>query len=149
MTLLHGKIMIEIDYLIQTAVDRFNFQYGEHLTYDEMRIFSISPEENSDLGYELFTIRQDDYVRLRLFILLGQVCDTPYRLETDNTFIYDGLGDEVFCTIHGIDAVTMAAEGFKFPWLTLEAQVPFNTLSTEDFIPLITEDGLYLLAEGQ
>ena len=140
--------MEEVDYLVRTAVDRFNLQYGERLAYDQMRIFSIPPEANSDLGYELFTIRQDDYVRLRLFILLGQVCDTPYRLETDDTFIYEGLGDEVFCTIHGIDAVTMAAEGFKFPWLTLEDQIPFSALATEDFIPLITEDGRYLMIDG-
>ena len=145
MTLLNGKIMVEIDYLIQTAVDRFNFQYGEQLLYDEMRIFSIPPESNSDLGYELFTIRQDDYVRLRLFILLGQICDISYRLETDATFIYNGLGDEVFCTIHGIDAEVIRVNNFKFEWLTLEEQVPFGTLSTETLIPLITEDGRYLL----
>ena len=140
--------MEEVDYLVRTAVDRFNLQYGERLSYDQMRIFSIPPEANSDLGYELFTIRQDDYVRLRLFILLGQVCDTDYRLETDNTFIYDGLGDEVFCTIHGIDRVTLTAEGWKFPWLTLEEQIPLFALATEDYIPLITEDGHYLLTEG-
>lgn len=138
---------VAVDFIIANAVDRFNFQYGKDFKYSDFRIFSVNPEENCDRGYELYTSLPFDNVRLRVYLIFGSDVHINYRLETDTSFSYNELGDEVFTTLFGVDKNLQDGIGY-FPWIDYADVVPVGTLSTEDYIPLLTESGMFLTIEG-
>ena len=135
--------------LIKMAIDKYNSQFGTEIPYNSVRIYSIPPNENTDLGYEIDTNILTDDLRLRIYLVFD---DTDilynYRLEVDNTFKPGELGDEVLVSLGLLDRAHIYNDGYHFHWIDPKDNVPDNALLTEDGIPLLTEEGDYLTMEA-
>lgn len=140
--------MNEKQFIIQFALQRFNKQYKRKLKLKDFDAKSIPPNRFSQLAYEIFSVRLDDYVRLRLYLNFHRYDNVgPYRLEVDGTEGVGVLGDEVYVCHGTIDRFYVESGTYKFAVLEQDITL-WNLLLTEDGDGLITEDGEYILLEG-
>ena len=137
----------ERDFLIGLALNQFNAQFSRNFLVAECDIASIVPNSFSDRGYEVVTNRLDDKTRMRIYVTFGtDFFSSPYRLENSGPAIYEGLGDEVYVADISIPKTYLENGIYRFRWINLDyTRMP--VLLTEDGIPLLSEDGEYLLAE--
>lgn len=139
--------MNEREFLIFLAIQQYNYQYNMHLTIADCDVMSIQPGVGSELGYEVTTVRLDDYVRLRIYLNIeDRDMLAPYTLDNSEGTATAKLGDEVFVAYGKVDRCHIYDNNYKFRWLGNDIG-RLNILLTEDGAPLITEDGGYLLLE--
>ena len=132
--------MNERRFLIQLAVYAFNQQYNRDLKVHDCDIKSIPPNQFSTIAYEVFTVRLDDYVRLRLYLEYGDYDNLGrYRLEVDGTDGLGILGDEVYVTSGFVDRYYRESGLYKFGWLGVDIST-WNILMDEQGNEWITED---------
>lgn len=113
-----GKLKSEREFLIDLALHDFNQQYKKNIKSEVCAIRSIRPAYGTKYGYEIDTIRTDDYVRLRMYFNLEGINKfKPYRLEVDDTLAPGTLDDEVYVTIGTINPYYLDAGIYKFRWL--------------------------------
>ena len=142
-------ITTEAAFLIKLAIDKYNSQFGTNIGYDAVRIRSIEPNANTDLGYELVTNVLTDNLRLRVYFIYGTADILyDYRVEVDRSFYQDRLGDEIFVTLGTINTEYLTSGTFKFHWISVDDSVPSNAILSEIGSPIITEDGIYLVMEA-
>lgn len=140
--------MTEREFLIQLAVNTFNAQYGKHIEAINCDIKSITPNLFSTLAYEVYTVRMDDFVRLRMYLEFNNYDDLGrYRLEVDGSSGVGILGDEVYVASGYVDSYYRDSGLYKFGWLDVDIAT-WGILLAEDDVVLITEDiGDYLILE--
>lgn len=127
------------------AVTRYNEQFGTKFNPADFDVFSIQPAYSNTHGYEIYTERNDDSLRLHLYFNIGQKDDfMPYRLENDLQDIKGELGDEVFVTIGLVDRYYIESRQALFGWIDRSFdELPI--LLQENGEPLLTEDDGFIL----
>lgn len=137
----------EKEFLIGLALQQFNSQYRKKFKVQDCDIISIPANSYSDRGYEISTARMDDLVRMRIYLKFDTIFQTsPYRLESTDPFIKGALGDEVYVSDMKIHSYYIEQGIYKFRQLTPDwGKMPI--LLTEDGIPLLSEEGYYLIPE--
>lgn len=141
--------MNEKQFIIQFALHRFNRQYNRKLKLQDFDAKSITPNRHSQLAYEIFSVRLDDYVRLRMYLSYHRYDQIgPYRLEVDGSLGTGVLGDEVYVCQGTIDRFYIESGTYKFAVLEEDITL-WNLTLSEDGDGLITEGGDYILLEGQ
>lgn len=105
----------EREFIIDLAVSRFNLQYKKKIDPKDCLVKSIVGNYGCFYGYEIDSIRVDDFLRLRIYFNLGGLDSfLPYRLETDKTMSEGALGDEIFVTIGTVNRFYKDEGIYKF-----------------------------------
>lgn len=135
--------LTEREFLIKLAVDKYNDQYSTKIKYEDVTICSIDPNYNTDLGYEIVTTNQLDFVRLRVYLTFDAGTHLyDYRVENDTSTGHGVLTDEVSVTLGTLASFYRDTNIYKFSWLDQVSQWGgASILLTEDFEYITTEDG--------
>lgn len=83
-------------YIINLIVSNYNKQFGTKYLNDDFEIMNISSLQNTDCGFEVYTKREDDYLRLRFYATYANqtiVGRFSYYVEKNSDI---PLGDEIF-----------------------------------------------------
>lgn len=140
-------------YLIRLAVDAYNYQFEANFNYQQFDIFTITANNYSQVGFEVFTLQFEDYLRLRLYCNpSNQDLVLPYRLDADTSNIL-GLGQKVFV------ADALISDAFFFEDLNVVRRafpplVPDLSLTTVLMMEgagsdaILLEDGSYIIVDG-
>lgn len=140
--------MKEKQFIIQFAIQRFNRQYKRKLRIQDFDAKSIPPNRFSEKAYEVFSVRLDDYIRLRIYLTFSKHDKTgPYRLEVDGSEGTGVLGDEVYVCQGTVDRYYLESGLYKFDALEEDVTL-WNLALSEGDDALITETGDYILLEG-
>lgn len=138
----------EKQFIIQFALQKFNHQYNRSIKVEDCDAKSIQPNRFSVQAYEIFSVRLDDFLRLRLYINLSKVDKLgSYRLEVDGSEAVNQLGDEVYVATGTLDRYYYESGLYKFPWLGEDVTL-WNLSLSEEGDGLITEQGEYIVLEG-
>lgn len=140
-------MLTEREFLIQLALGQYNQQYGRNFQAADFDIMSIDQRVNFDLSYEIFTVRLDDHLRLRVHLLLSDGDGLgPYRVESDGTDGVQTLTDEIFVALGRVDQYYKDSGVYKFnPIYPDEALLP--VIHDEHWQPIQDESGEYILEE--
>lgn len=142
--------MTEKDFIIQLALSSFNNQYNRNILITDCDAKSILPNQYSTIAYEVFSVRLDDYVRLRMYLDFGTTDNLGrYRLEVDGSEGVGILGDEVYVTTGFIDRYYKESGLYKFNWMGIDTGL-WNIFLSESGDELVTEDtgDLFILEGG-
>jgi len=141
--------MNEKQFIIQLAVAKFNQQYNRSLDYSDFDAMSIPNNIYSNLAYEVFSVRMDDYVRLRMYLTFDNVDILPnYRLEVDNTTVIGALGDEVFVTFGTIDRYYRDSGLYKFQTMYKDETLWDILICENDEVLSLESDEMIILEDG-
>lgn len=141
------QVMSENEFLITRALNVYNDQFQRKIKVSDCAIASIPPDPHSDRGYEITTPDQSQFFRIRFYVKLADNDRSiPVRLEVKAPFVDRALGDEVYVIHAGIDNWYRTSGTYKFNPIVPEG-LPFGVMVTEDGIPMITEDGAFLVIE--
>lgn len=136
----------EREFLIKFAIDKYNEQFGTSLLYSDFNIRSLEPNFNTDLGYELQTNNQIDFLRLRVYLLFSNTSMLyDYKLENDFQTGHGNLLDEVFVTLGTMSDYYRKEGIYKFHFLNETDAIALAILLSEDGDYLATEDGELIL----
>lgn len=133
----------EREFLIKLAIDKFNTQFNSDILINECDIYSIPATFSTNLGYEIYTRRADDNLRLRIYLLINNYDSLmDYRVEVDpqKNFI-GGLGDEIFVAIGTLDRYYKEQKIYTFNWLSPSGSSDVSAILLEDGRPIMLEDG--------
>lgn len=84
-------------FIIQLVVSAYNDQTSKKMVVDDFDVKGIKKNQNSDAGFEVFTKRADDWLRLRIYATFSATNEVgPFRVEEQETISQIGSGDEVF-----------------------------------------------------
>ena len=141
-----NNTLSEKDFLKKLIITPFNFYKGSKFDISEINIRSILPRPGYRLGYELNTIRRNDYFRIRAYFNIARSDSlSPFELQLEET--PDGIGnlsDEIFVTTGSIDSAHHLYEGYPFQWITdHDATLPL--LIQTDGMPFLLVGGGYIL----
>ena len=135
----------DIEFIRTVAVTQFNQQYGKNFNPKDFDVFSIAPCYSDTHGYEIYSVRSDDKLRLHLYFNIGQSDDfMPYRLENDMSDKKGELGDEVYVMIGFLTMWRKRYEKLTLEWIDQEV-LSFGVLLQENAFPILTEDDGYIL----
>lgn len=140
--------LTENEFLISRALGIFNEQYHRDIKVEDCDIFSIEPDPHSDRGYEITTPLKSEFFRIRFYIkFTDNDRSMPVLLEVTPPYITGKLGDEVYVIHSGVDIWYRASGTYKFNPLT-PGEIPAGTIVTERGLPIVSEDGAYLVVEA-
>lgn len=78
------------------VVNAYNAQRGRVMSSDEFDMKAIPRNQNSDCAFEVFTSKEDDWLRLRIYASFSSVnLIGPFRIEEEQSISKVGAGDEV------------------------------------------------------
>ena len=139
--------MTEREFIIALAVNAFNQQYNASLLVENFDVKSIQPNQFTTLAYEVYTVRFDDFVRLRLYLNFDQYDSIGnYRLEVDGSEGIGVLVDEVYVATGIVDRFYKESGLYKFNWLGQDI-TSWDIFLTENEEALLTEIGDYFIEE--
>lgn len=135
----------ERDFLKGLAVNHFNTQYKKTLDKTKCAIRSIPATYSTTHGYEIETVNQADYVRIRMYFnIAGYTHFGKIRVEVDNTHVESGLGDEVYVMLGEVDPMWVDEGIYKFRWLPEDTTVYEYLSFVEDNSIIQYMEGDYL-----
>lgn len=145
-----GQLKPEKKFLIELALHEFNQQYQKNIKAEDCAIRSIKPAYGAKYGYEIDTVRTDDYVRLRMYFNLEGINKfKPYRLEVDKTLAPGQLGDEVYVTIGTVNHYYLDAGIYKFRWMNEDlSRYKFLMYMSGNVIQTVNSGYLKLINQG-
>lgn len=137
--------MTEDEFLISRALRVYNDQYGRDISMDDCYITSIAPNVNSDKAYEITTPDKSPYFRIRYYIKFGERDHDGWaRLEVTPQYLKGVLGDEVYAIRGTVDSYWRSQ--YLFNPINQEGWPP-GCILTEYGAPILSEDGLFMVAE--
>ncbi len=137
--------MTEKEYLISLALLYFNQQIGTSIQVRDCDVRSIPTSSDYDRSYEIWTIRTDDHLRLRIHMRFAHEDSLGrFRLESDGSTYIGTLGDEVYITTGTIDRYYVQEGIYRFNTLTDDV-AKMGVLLIEEGYALATEQGEFLL----
>ena len=141
--------MNERDFLINLALGSYNSQYGQTFDSAYFDVFSIQPQVGYNVAYEIYSVRQDDFLRLRVYFAFTNSDGLEnYRLEVDNSNYDNELGNEIFVAYGTIDSYYKENGIYKFGWLGQD-ETRWGAILLEDDTSILLENGEVLLLEGE
>lgn len=91
-------------YLINLAVEKYNLELKENKDPSDFNIRPIPLNIRTNLACEVFTKREDDFLRLRLYLVFSDITQLiPYKVEVDRSDSISDLTDEVYVTTGDIN----------------------------------------------
>lgn len=137
-----AKLTRERQFLIRTAVMMFNRQYGKRIKPELCGVKSIRKNYGCTHGYEIKTFQENDQLRLRLYFTLGDRDQfEPYRLEVDQTFVQDALGDEVYVMLGTVSQMYVENDIYRFR--------PLSEIVNEGNYVLYTDGDFFEFMSGE
>lgn len=140
----------ERDFLIMLATKLFKSQYGRNIPISCCDVRSITPSSRRELGYEIVTTRFDDFLRMRLYFDFGDETKfVNYRIENEQG--KDGpaqLDDEVYVAYGTVERYYKTEGIYRFRWMTEDVSRYDVILAEADGLPILSEDGEFIVAEG-
>jgi hypothetical protein len=129
-------------FIIDLAIKSFNRQFNQKLKQNDVEIESIEANYNSDLGYHIWTKRDDDYVDLHLYLKFDILTDiVPWRIEVNSDVIENALGDEVYVSASRLNKTYRDTREYLFRWLGDKEPPPGYGASFVDGDPMEFVDG--------
>lgn len=109
----------EKEFLVKFAVDSYNKKYKRKLDYKNCRIKSVEKAFGYTYGYQIETVRSDDYVVIMLYFNLGEVTrEHIVRVEAIQNLSLNGrLGDEVYVVTGEVARFLRESGVYKFKWI--------------------------------
>lgn len=142
MNKMHKPAQTEQEFLLSLAVGQYNRQFSKRTKIEEYDIRSIKPRVGYRLGYEISTKIDHDYVRMRIYLNLGDsdVVST-YLMRVEEGFLSkENLEDEVLVAFGTVDRWYVTERVYRFsPIKNSELSDPFIFL--EDGTRLLLENG--------
>ena len=71
--------MTEREFLIKLAIDAYNSKYNKTFPYIDFDIYSIEPPTGHRLGYEVYSVRTDDFLRIRTYYQFSNIDKINYH----------------------------------------------------------------------
>lgn len=146
-----ATVLAEKEFLMALALSTFNSQFNRAMKVDDCDIKTITPAYGFKYGYEINTVRLDDFLRMRIYLNVG---DTDalgnYTLNMDEG-ITDGKGtliDEVWVANGTVDRFWIDSYQYRFVTTLYIDDARIAILLTEDNQALLTESGEYILLEN-
>lgn len=140
--------MKEHDYIKEMVLRSFSVQFNRQLNAADFGLICIPKKSEYVLAFEIFTLRVDDFLRIRVYLQLGGKDDLqPFKLEVSGVNRSNSAEDEVWVTLGSFDIYHLESgfmnenELFKCP-----DQIS-NVLLLEDGGYILTEDGGYIALE--
>lgn len=143
--------MDQREFLIKATLRAFNEQYHRDYKYEDFDIVSIH-HTYYKYAYEVYTIRDDDNVRLRLYFSLGPVTRIGRFKLHEATQTHLGNGDEIYAS-YGVIGDDFFAYSHSIGKITRDVNflpADFEQMAVvklESGFPLLLEDGSYLHLE--
>jgi hypothetical protein len=139
------KHLSEADFLKKLAVDMYNSQYGKNLNPIDFCVMSIPTDTGFRYGYEVITIKDDDFLRLRMYFNLEHTQRfKPFQIEVSNPYAERSLSDEIFITSGSLESYYLDSNIYKFREINT---CDVNNLLTEDMDDITTEDDEDIILE--
>lgn len=134
----------EREFIINLAINAFNLQYSRNINPKECDAYSIPKNKTSRMAYEVYTLRTDDAVRMRIYLNFGKHDGlSPFRLETDNQNIVNALGDEVYVSSGYVDKFYYDNRIYKFSTMEQDPSA-MNIITSLTGTPFVTFEGEYI-----
>lgn len=138
----------EREFLIKRALNVFNRKYGRDVKVEDCDIYSIPIDIHSDRAYEIITPEASEFFRIRFYFKFGNMDrEGNVRLEVSMPFGQGELGDEVYIVRSEIDKYWHSVNMYRFDHI-VSKHVPMGVITTEAGEPILTEQGLFIVAEG-
>lgn len=140
-------MVIEYDYIIQQAVNNFNQQFGKSFDPATFAIEAIEKRADGNFAFEVYTLRSDDQLRLRLYYTIGDGDWVgKYRLETRNPHNLVAESIEVYSALASLDNFHLENSTFSLePFLSAPSQVDFLIQPINQ--PYLLENGSFIELE--
>ena len=133
--------LTESAFLTRMALQAYNTQFGRNIRPEDCTIRSIKPHYSRTLGYEISTKRQDDFLRIKVFLDIGRGDQVhQYRVENDAIVREGNLEDEVFVAVGTVSQTYIDQGLYKFRWIGPETAFD-NRIFDSDGNPLEWTDG--------
>lgn len=139
----------EKQFLLQLAVGQFNRQYSRKINPSDCAIKSIRANYRCTHGYEVWTAQANDFLRLRFYFIMGdKTLFDPYRVETDETFLTQALGDEVYVMLGMMDQDYIDHDVYRFRWIGPSDEGDFFTFMSDEPIDFMTGEKVHFANGG-
>lgn len=140
-------MVIEYDYIIQQAVNNFNQQFGKSFDPSTFAIEVIEKRADGNFAFEVYTLRSDDQLRLRLYYTITDTDSVgKYRLETRTPHSLIPESIEVYSALATLDNFHLENRTFNLePFLSSPSQVDFLIQPINQ--PFLLENGSFIELE--
>jgi hypothetical protein len=143
--------MSEMKSFIKTlVVNAYNSQRSKTMLSSDFDVKAIQKNQNSDCAFEVFTQREDDWLRLRIYATFSSVnLIGPFRVEEEEDIAHTGSGDEVLVADAFLDKEFFYNDNNYIRRLVeVEGMNIGDALLLESGEPFLLEDGTTLLVES-
>ena len=140
--------MKEHDYIKELTLKFFNSQFNRQLRPVDFSITCIAKKQDYFLAFEVFTLRTDDFLRMRVYLQMGSSDNLqPFKLEVSSPYYNNSAEDEVWITLGSLDVYHLESGFLKENNLLKCPGIIDNILLLEDGTGILTEDGGFILME--
>lgn len=141
--------MKEHNFIKELALKFFKNQFNKNIDPAECGIICIDKKPEYPIAFEIYTIRADDFMRIRIYLQLGKSDNLqPYKLEVSAPYHNLSAQDEVWVTLGTFDKYHIESGFLKETMLYHCPQQSLNILLAENGEPIYAEDGSYIVLES-
>lgn len=148
---LRTEYLPEKKFLTKYAIDAYNEKYQQKIDYNTCNIRSVETAFGYQRGYQIETMRGDDYVTVMLYFNLGPMDKVDIvRVETIQNVERQGvLGDEVYVVTGEVSNHYKESGVYKFRWIKSEGS-DFRTVvfMNEDIFTFMDGDFLSFMSDA-
>lgn len=140
-----GEYLSEADFLMKFVVTAYNNKYKRKLNYLDCKIKSKKPACGYKYGYQILTARNNDDVKIDLYINLGPLdrVDIVRVENVQNVYAAGSLGDEIYVVTGEVSRFYKDEGIYKFRWISDTGySLPSVTWMDDDIILFM--DGNFL-----
>ena len=132
------------------VVNAYNSQRGRNMSSNDFDMKAIPRNQNSDCAFEVFTSKEDDWLRLRIYASFSSVnLIGPFRIEEEQIASKIGPGDEVLVADAFLDREFFYNDNNYIRRLVeVEGMDIGDALLLESGEPFLMEDGTLFLLES-
>lgn len=144
--------LTEPEFLITYTLKIFNSHYNKDFVPQDFRIKSIVPTYDSTHGYEIYTKRTDDFLRIRLYFNITS--DSKIRLirleQEANNYLPGINGDEIYVILTDMPSYFTDNLIYYFRWIKddVEDYTGVFTFMNGDYFQLMDSTFLTTLEDS-
>lgn len=140
-------MVIEYEYIVKQAVSNFNNQFGKNFDPATFGIEAIQKRLDGNFAFEVYTLRADDQLRLRLyFTIANEDWVGRFRLETREPHSLIPENIEVYSALATLDNFHLENKTFSLePFISAPSQVDFLIHPSNQ--PFLLENGSFIELE--
>lgn len=131
--------------LSRYILDSFNAEKSFNLKPDDFKYRSVKPRPFTDCGFEMETLRDDDYLRIRVYLKKSRDLNlTSFKSEAEANND-GGLDERIFVYAMSFNPETFFGLNVRVNFDFCDDYLSLDALLTEDGEPILTEDDLIVL----